>query len=89
MCSLDKTLLAFALLHFVLQGRTCLLLQAFEGHRLFDLIRNKKNVDRKFTGAHPWEVVKYDDNRFQNPIPNNEWTVSDIQQNPGYGSLTN
>jgi hypothetical protein len=57
---------------------------AFEGHRLFDLIRNKKNVDRKFTGAHPWEVVKYDDNRFQNPIPNNEWTVSGIQQNPGY-----
>ena len=25
MCSLDKTLLAFALLHFVLQGQTCLL----------------------------------------------------------------
>ena len=27
MCSLGKTLLAFALLHFVLQGQTCLLLQ--------------------------------------------------------------
>ena len=27
MCSLDKTLLAFALLHFVLQGQSCLLLQ--------------------------------------------------------------
>ena len=26
-CSLDKTLLAFALLHFVFQGQTCLLLQ--------------------------------------------------------------
>ena len=26
-CSLDKILLAFALLHFVLQGQTCLLLQ--------------------------------------------------------------
>ena len=26
-CSLDKTLLAFSLLHFVLQGQTCLLLQ--------------------------------------------------------------
>ena len=26
-CSLDKTLLAFALLHFVLQGQICLLLQ--------------------------------------------------------------
>ena len=28
-CSLDKTLLAFAQLPFVLQGQTCLLLQAF------------------------------------------------------------
>ena len=27
MCSLGKTLLAFTLLHFVLQGQTCLLLQ--------------------------------------------------------------
>ena len=27
MCSLDKTLLAFALLHFVLQDQTCLLIQ--------------------------------------------------------------
>ena len=26
-CSYDKTLLAFALLHFVLQGQTCLILQ--------------------------------------------------------------
>ena len=28
-CSLDKTVLAFALLHFVLQGQICLLLQVF------------------------------------------------------------
>ena len=27
MCSFDKTLLAFSLLHFLLQGQTCLLLQ--------------------------------------------------------------
>ena len=27
MCSLGKTLLAFVLIHFVLQGQTCLLLQ--------------------------------------------------------------
>ena len=57
---------------------------AFEGHRLFDLIRNKKDVDRRFAGAHRWEVVPYDYNRFQYPIPNNEWTVSRIEQNPGY-----
>ena len=30
-CSLAKTLLAFALLHFVLQGKTCLLLQVSLG----------------------------------------------------------
>ena len=29
MCSLGKTLLAFALLHFVLQDQICLLLQVF------------------------------------------------------------
>ena len=57
---------------------------AFEGHRLYDLIRNKKDVDRQFPGAHPWEIVKSSDNRFQYPIPNNEWTVSGIEQNPGY-----
>ena len=57
---------------------------AFEGHRLFDLIRNKKDVNRHFPGAQPWEIVKHTDNRFQYPIPNNEWTVSGIQQNPGY-----
>ncbi len=57
---------------------------AFEGHRTFDLLRNKKDIDRKFTGAQPWEIVSYNDNRLQYPIPNNEWTVSGIEQNPGY-----
>lgn len=57
---------------------------AFEGHRLFDLIRNKKDIDRKFPGAQPWEIVPYNDNRLQYPIPNNELTVSGIPQNPGY-----
>ena len=33
-CSFDKTLLAFALLHFVLQGQTCLLLQVSLGFLL-------------------------------------------------------
>ena len=57
---------------------------AFEGHRLFDLLRNKQNVNREFPGAQPWEIVEHTDNRFQYPIPNNEWTVSGIEQNPGY-----
>ena len=57
---------------------------AFEGHRMFDVYRNKQDMDRRYPGAQPWEVVKYDDPRIQYPIPNNEWTVSGIEQNPGY-----
>lgn len=57
---------------------------AFEGHRLFDLIRNKRTIDRRFPGAQPWEVVQPDYPKLQYPIPNNEWTVSGIEQNPTY-----
>ena len=57
---------------------------AFEGHRMFDVYRNKQDMNRKFAGAHPWAIVKYDDPHIQYPIPNNEWTVSGIEQNPGY-----
>ena len=35
MCSFDKTLLAFSLLHFLLQGQICLLLQVFLDFLLF------------------------------------------------------
>ena len=57
---------------------------AFEGHRLFDLTRNKRTIDRRFPGAQPWEVVQPDYPKLQYPIPNNEWTVSGIEQNPTY-----
>ena len=57
---------------------------AFEGFRMFDVYRNKMNMDRRFPGAQPWAVVSYDDPHIQYPIPNNEWTVSGIPQNPGY-----
>ena len=57
---------------------------AFEGHRMFDVYRNKRNMDRQFGGVHPWEIVKYDDPKIQYPIPYGEWSVSGIQQNPGY-----
>ena len=57
---------------------------AFEGHRLFDLIRNKRTIDRRYPGAQPWEVVEPTYPKLQYPIPNNEWTVSGIQQNPTY-----
>ena len=57
---------------------------AFEGFRTHDLTRNKINIDRQYPGAHPWQVVPYNHNHLIYPIPNNEWTVSGIQQNPGY-----
>ncbi|NDV46079.1 RagB/SusD family nutrient uptake outer membrane protein [Paludibacter sp. 221] len=57
---------------------------AFEGHRAFDLYRNKRSMDRRFAGVQPWEVVDYNDNKIQYPIPFDEHSVSGITQNPGY-----
>lgn len=48
---------------------------AFEGHRMFDLYRNKKDMDRRFAGVQPWEIVKYDDPKIQYPIPFDETSV--------------
>jgi hypothetical protein len=48
---------------------------AFEGHRLFDLYRNKKDMDRRYAGVQPWEIVKYDDPKIQYPIPFDETSV--------------
>ena len=45
---------------------------------------DEKKIDRKFPGAQPWEIVEPTDNRLQYPIPNSEWSVSGIEQNPGY-----
>ena len=57
---------------------------AFEGHRVFDVYRNKRDMDRRYAGAQPFVVVPYTEPHIQYPIPNNEWTVSGIEQNPGY-----
>ena len=58
---------------------------AWEGHRHFDMCRNKLKMDRRFAGAHPYKIVDpTTENHIIYPIPNNEWTVSGIQQNPGY-----
>lgn len=48
---------------------------AFEGHRLFDLYRNKKDMNRRYAGVQPWEIVKYDDPKIQYPIPFDETSV--------------
>lgn len=55
---------------------------AFEGHRSHDIYRNKKSLDRRYAGAHPWEVVDHTDNKIQYYIPLDEITVSNITQNP-------
>ena len=57
---------------------------AFEGYRMFDVYRNGLSMDRRYPGAQPWQVVPPTYNHIQYPIPNAEWTVSGIQQNPGY-----
>ncbi|MDE6870921.1 MAG: RagB/SusD family nutrient uptake outer membrane protein [Bacteroidales bacterium] len=54
----------------------------FEGHRPFDQARNKKDIDRRYGGMQPWEVVKYDDIRLPYLIPFGEISVSGIPQNP-------
>ena len=54
----------------------------FEGFRPLDLIRNKRDIDRRYGGYHPYELVKYDDIRIPYLIPNEEITVSHIEQNP-------
>ena len=58
---------------------------AFEGHRHFDMCRNKKSMDRRYAGAQPFKVIDpTSEPHIIYPIPNDEWTVSHIDQNPGY-----
>jgi hypothetical protein len=54
---------------------------AFEGQRMFDLYRNKRNMDRQYAGVQPWEIINYDNSKIQYPIPSNEILVSGIKQN--------
>ena len=54
----------------------------FEGHRAFDVYRNKLSMDRRFAGVQPWEVVDCNDLRIPYQIPDDEILVSGIQQNP-------
>ena len=55
---------------------------SFEGHRTHDIYRNKRSMDRKFAGAHPWEVVDHTDNRIVFLLPTDEILQSGIAQNP-------
>ena len=58
---------------------------AWEGHRHFDMCRTKQKMDRRYAGAQPYKIVDpTTEPHIIYPIPNNEWTVSGIEQNPGY-----
>lgn len=48
---------------------------AFEGHRMFDLFRNKLDMDRRFAGVQPWEIVQFSDAKIQYPVPFDETSV--------------
>ena len=53
----------------------------FEGHRMFDIFRNKKTLDRRYVGYHPFETIDYNDGRIALLIPNDEILASGIPQN--------
>jgi len=57
---------------------------AFEGHRMFDVYRNNRKMDRRFGGVQNWEEVEPTDWRIIYPIPYGEISVSGIDQNLGY-----
>ena len=44
----------------------------FEGDRMFSVFRNKKALDRRYVGYHPFEVIEYDDPRIALLIPSDE-----------------
>lgn len=85
-----------SLLDIVLEERRIEL--AFEGHRTFDLFRNKRNLVRDYWGYHliglkesdvdysepaPVEIIPYDDPRNIYYIPENEIRLNPLcSQNP-------
>ena len=55
----------------------------FEGQRMFDIFRNKKKLDRRYVGYHPFEVINYDDPRIALLIPDDEvLSIEGFEQNP-------
>lgn len=53
----------------------------YEGFRTIDLIRNKKNIDRRFPSRTKTEVIPYDSPKIQYQIPLDETSVSGIPSN--------
>lgn len=80
--SIDQSLSGQSLIDRILLERRKEL--AFEGHRLFDLMRNKKNFTKYYTDGESTNVEYHDDKTIL-PIPESELDVNDnLDQNPGY-----
>ena len=53
----------------------------YEGFRITDLLRNKRDIDRRFPSRTVCEVISYTDPRIQYQIPTSETSVSGIPAN--------
>ena len=53
----------------------------FEGDRMLSVFRNKKKLDRRYVGYHPWEVIDYTDPRIALLLPDDEINAAGIEQN--------
>lgn len=55
----------------------------FEGFRSYDLYRNGRSINRKFSGMHTWEILTPEDLDTKHPyyIPYDEVSVTNIPQN--------
>ena len=54
----------------------------FEGHRFFDVFRNRRPLDRRYVGYHTWEIIQPGDLRIALLISQDEINASNIEQNP-------
>ena len=54
----------------------------FEGHRFFDVFRNKLPMDRRYVGYHTWEIIQPGDLRIALLISQDEINSGGIEQNP-------
>ena len=53
----------------------------YEGHRMFDVFRNKLPMDRRYVGCHDWETIQPNDPRIALLLPLDEINSSGIPQN--------
>ena len=54
----------------------------FEGHRFFDVFRNRLDMDRRYIGYHTWEIIHPGDLRIALLISQDEINCGGIAQNP-------